>query len=146
VTKATESNHLTQNTQKDEIMEIVSVLTEKLGITEDQAKAGSGAILKMAKQKLGKDDFNKIAEVIPGMDELLAAAPEGGGLGRMIGSLASSLGVGGGKLGSLAGLADNFKKLGLDADMVGKFVPIILSFVQSKGGDAIKNLLAGVMK
>ena len=30
--------------------------------------------------------------------------------------------------------------------MVGKFLPVILSFVQSKGGDQVKNLLAGALK
>jgi hypothetical protein len=30
--------------------------------------------------------------------------------------------------------------------MIGKFIPVILSLVQSKGGDAVKNLLAGALK
>jgi len=64
----------------------------------------------------------------------------------MIGGLASKLGGGAGKLGSLASLAGGFKGLGLDSGMVGKFIPIILTFVQSKGGDSIKSLLAGVLK
>jgi len=29
---------------------------------------------------------------------------------------------------------------------VGKFIPVLLSFVQSKGGDSVKNLLAGALK
>ena len=63
-----------------------------------------------------------------------------------LGGLASSLGGGAGKLGDLASLAGGFSKLGLDSDMVGKFIPVILSFVQAKGGDTIKNLLGGVLK
>ena len=127
-------------------MEILSMLTEQLGVTEDQAKGGAGAIFNLAKEKLGDADFGKVAEAVPGMEELLGAAPASGGLAGVVGGLASKLGGGAGKLGSLASLAGGFKNLGMDSGMVGKFIPIILSFVQSKGGDSIKNILAGVLK
>lgn len=127
-------------------MEIISVLTEQLGITEEQAKGGAGAIFSMAKEKLGDADFSGIAEVVPGMDDLLEAAPESGGLTGALGGLASKFGGGGEKLGALASLAGGFKGLGLDSGMVGKFIPIITSFVQSKGGDSIKGLLDGIME
>jgi hypothetical protein len=34
----------------------------------------------------------------------------------------------------------------MDGGMVGKFLPIILQFVQSKGGDSVKALLEKVLK
>ncbi|NIA19459.1 MAG: DUF2780 domain-containing protein [Xanthomonadaceae bacterium] len=126
-------------------MEILNLLTEQLGINTEQAKGGSGAIFSLVKEKLGDGDFGKIAEVVPGMDDLLASAPQsggGGGLGGMAAGLASKLGGGVGGLGSLVGA---FKSLDLDSGMVGKFVPVILSYVQSKGGDSIKSLLEGVL-
>jgi hypothetical protein len=46
----------------------------------------------------------------------------------------------------LAGLAGGFSKLGLDSGMIGKFLPIILSFVQSKGGGGVKTILEKVLK
>jgi hypothetical protein len=49
------------------------------------------------------------------------------------------------KVGGIAGLAGGFSKLGLDAGMVTKFVPVILSFVQSKGGDGVKSILKKVL-
>ena len=76
---------------------------------------------------------------------MLAAAPAGGGLAGAIGGLTSMLGGGAEKLGGLASLAGSFKELGLDMDMVTKFVPIILSFVKSQGGDSLKNMLAEVL-
>jgi hypothetical protein len=51
-----------------------------------------------------------------------------------------------GGAGGLTSLAGGFSKLGLDAGMIGKFVPIILSFVQSKGGNAVKGILEKVLK
>jgi hypothetical protein len=128
-------------------MEILNTLVEQLGVTEDQAKGGAGAIFNLVKEKLGDENFSKIGDVVPGMNDLLAAAPEkSGGLAGVIGGLTSKLGGGAGKLGGLASLAGVFEDLGLDAGMVGKFIPIILSFVQSKGGDSVKNLLEGALK
>ncbi len=125
-------------------MEILSLLTEQLGISAEQARGGAGAIFKLAREKLGDADFGAVAEAVPGMDELLAAAPAagGGGLGGMMAGLAANLGGGAGDLGSLVGAFQNLK---LDPGMVGKFVPIILSYVQSQGGDAVRGLLAKIL-
>ena len=127
-------------------MELIQQLTSSLGIGEEQAKGGAGLIFNLAKEKLGSGDFGQIAEAVPGMDSLLNAAPkeDGGGIGGMLGGIASA--VGGGELGSIAGLIGGFDKLGLDADMVQKFLPVVLDFVGSKGGDTVKNLLSGVLK
>ena len=48
--------------------------------------------------------------------------------------------------GGLASLTGGFKSLGLDSGMVSKFVPIILQFVQSKGGNDVKALLGKALK
>lgn len=122
------------------------MLTQKLGISDEQAKGGSGLLFKLAKEKLGADDFCKVASAVPGISNLLSAAPKSDGLTDAIGGLASSLGGGAGNLGNLASLAGGFKKLDLDSGMVGQFIPIILSFVQAKGGDTVMALLKIAMK
>lgn len=127
-------------------MELLSQLVQNLGVKEEQAKGGSGLLFKMAKEKLGGGDFSKIAEAVPGVDDLINTAPESGGAASALGGLGSALGGGAGKLGDLASLAGGFSKLGLDSGMVGKFIPVVLSFVGSKGGDTVKNLLSGVLK
>ena len=127
-------------------MELVDLLTQNLGVSEDQAKGGAGAIFSMVKDKLGAEDFGKISSAVPGVGDLLEAAPKSVGVGGAIGGLTSALGGGAEKMGGLASLAGSFKGLGLDSGMVGKFIPTILSFVQSKGGDTLKNLLEGILK
>jgi len=127
------------------MMELLQQLTQNLGVNEDQAKGGAGLLFKLAKDKLGSGDFSKVTEALPGVDALVKSAPGGGGLGSAIGSITSALG-GGGKLAGLANLAGGFSKLNMDSGMIGKFLPIILSFAQSKGGDMVKNLLAGALK
>jgi hypothetical protein len=70
----------------------------------------------------------------------------GGVLGAVGGLLDGKSGGALGALGNVASLAGGFKQLGLDTDMIGKFVPIVLGFVQSKGGDGLKSLLQGALK
>lgn len=119
-------------------MELVDQLTKNLGVSEAQAQGGAGLLFKVAKEKLSEGDFGKVAAAVPGVDSLVGAAPNGG----MLGGLGEVFGGAGG----LASLAGGFSKLGLDSGMIGKFVPIILSFVQSKGGDAVKGILEKVLK
>lgn len=128
-------------------MELLELLTQNLGVSQEQAQGGAGLLFKLAKDKLNDADFKKVATAVPGVDELLKAAPSsGGGLMGALGMIASTFGGSAGKLGGLASLASGFSKLDLDSSMVGKFIPVILSFVQSKGGDSVKNLLEGVLK
>ena len=134
------------------MMELVQMLTNNLGVNEDQAKGGAGMLFNMAKEKLGAGDFQQIADKIPGIGDLMSAAPatdgdgdSGGGVMGMLGGIASSLGGSAVGLGSLAALAGGFSKLGLDTDMIGKFVPTVLEYVQSQGGDGVKGLLEKVI-
>ncbi len=127
-------------------MELIGLLTKNLGVQENQAKGGAGLIFQMAKQKLGGEDFSTVSQAVPGMDDLLGAAPKSGGLGGALGGFASRLGGDAAKLGALGSLAGGFSKLGLDSGMISKFVPIILSFVQSKGGSTVKGLLEKVLR
>ena len=127
-------------------MELIQMLTSQLGISDEQASGGAGLIFKMAKEKLGTDDFNQISDVIPETENLISSAPKAGGFGSALGGLASSLSGGAGQLGNLAALAGGFKKLNLDPGLISKFIPIVMSFVQSKGGDSIKGILEKVIK
>ena len=127
-------------------MELVQQLVQGLNIKEEQAKGGAGLIFKMAQEKLEDGEFAKVASAVPGVTSLIGAAPQGGaGLAGAIGGLAGAMG-GGGRVANIAALAGGFGQLGLNPGMATQFVPIILSFVQNKGGDGVKNILAGVLK
>ena len=118
--------------------ELVKLLMSQLSIQEGQAKGGAGLIFKLAKEKLG-GDFSKLSGFIPGIQELIASAPAGGGAGKLLGGLLGKLGGGkAGSLGDLASLAEVFSKLGLNQEMVAKFIPVITEFLKGKGGaDAV---------
>jgi hypothetical protein len=130
---------------------LISLLTSRLGVTNAQAEGGSGALLGHAKQKLSADDFSKVTDAMPETESLIEAAPKAekaGGLAEKLGGASSLLG-GGEKTSSLAGmagLANSFSSLGLSSDMVGKFVPIILEYAKSKGGDSVSSILKGALQ
>ncbi len=123
--------------------DLVSTLVKKLGISKKQATGGSGALFNMAKNSMKKEDFSKVADAVPSMDALLNAAPSFAKIPG-VGKIASVVEGGAGKAIGLASLADQFSKLKMDKEMIGKFVPIILSKVESKGGAQIADILKGV--
>ena len=109
---------------------------------ESQATGGAGLLFRLAKEKLGDADFFQISRHVPGVNGLIESAPESIGVADALGGFASALGgSGASELWDLANLAGGFSKLGLDSGMIGKFIPVILSFVESKGGGAVKGLL-----
>ena len=128
-------------------MDLVTTLVDTLGITKDQAKGGSGALFQNAKDNLSTDDFQKVSDTVPDMNKYLAAAPDvktKSGLGGTLGSSLSSLGGGSAKAGSMVDLTSAFSKLGMDSDTLSKFIPVVLDFVQSEGGQSAVRLLQGL--
>ena len=154
-------------------MELIDSLVKELGVNQQQAEGGTGAIFKLAQQQLSGGDFAKFTGAIPELGKFMQTAPEaedkggggllgalgglgdgggkpaagGGGLLDIAGKLASAAGGDSqlGQLGKLAQLAGVFEKLGIDPAMVMKFLPIILAFVQKKGGNSLGDLLQGAL-
>lgn len=116
------------------MLELIQQLVAGIGINQQQAEGGVGLLMGLVKDKLSAGDFAQIAEAVPGVAGLIDKAPQAasGGLGSLLGGVVSALG--GAELGNLASLASGFSKLDLDAGTAGKFIPILLSFLQSQGG------------
>src|SRR5215203_4405431 len=92
--------------------ELVGMLTKELSITPEQAIGGSGALFGLAKSKLTPEDFTKVADVVPGMDGLLKAAPAPKPKKESTDMLSSVGSMLPGKAGALASVAGSFKELG----------------------------------
>ena len=122
-------------------MELVALLVKNLGTNEVQAKCGAGLLLKKAKEALEPADFAKISAVAPEVDSLINDAPSSDTVTGEFEKMLSIFGRKVGSIGSVANLRAGFWKLGMEAGMIEKFTPIILAYVQSKGGDSAKNLL-----
>jgi hypothetical protein len=122
-------------------VELIQQLVSQLGVQEGQAKGGAGLLFKQAKERLGSDEFSQLVQKVPGAESLINDAPQSGGIMGAVGSLASKFGGKGSELGNMASLAGGFSKLGLDRGMISKFIPIVLSYVQGKGGNEAMQLL-----
>jgi hypothetical protein len=121
---------------------LVHQLTSELGVTQRQALGGAGAIFSVAKQNLQPSEFGQISSAVPNMDSYLEAAPRPKTLGGMFGALGGQAG----KVGKTASLVSSFSQLGLSADMVGKFTPVVLQYVQAQGGSSAMTLLQGAIQ
>ena len=124
-------------------MGLVDLLSSQLGVTKSQAEGGAGSIFQLAKQNLSVKDFSSVAKAVPGIDQMLGAAPKVEGSSSSLGKISSMMGNN--KLGRMAGLTSSFEKLGMSGDMVSKFTPIILDYVKNKGGEHVMNLLKGAL-
>ena len=118
---------------------LIGSLVDTLGVSKEQATGGAGAVFKEGKNNMSSGDYSQLLNAVPGIDSLISAAPQAGGLGGKASSLL------GGSAGSMTGLADSFNKLGLSPDMVNQFVPIVLDFVQSEGGQQTMTLLKNAL-
>jgi len=132
-------------------MDLVNMLTSQLGVTEPQATGGAGALFGMAKGALSETDYGQVAGAIPGIEGLINTAPavsestsdvsgKIGGLAGGLGSITKAVD----SANTFAAVNDQFKQLGLDAGMVSQFIPVLLSFADSAGGESVMNILKSV--
>jgi len=123
---------------------IVQLLTNQLGISPNQAAGGAGSIFRTARENMTPQAFETVSQSVPGMDDLLAAAPALPATG-LPGGVSSMLGGGSNQLGSAAALASAFQQLNLSPDMIGQFIPIITNSLESTGGSAAAGLLRSAL-
>jgi hypothetical protein len=124
---------------------LVSLLISELGVTEKQAEGGAGSIFNVAKQSLSDDDFSSIAKVVPGIEKMMAAAPEEEESSGLMGTISSLFGSQSDKVGKISKLKSSFEELGLSGEMVGKFMPIVLGYVKEKGGEKLMSTLENAL-
>lgn len=127
-------------------MDLITQLTQNLGVTQNQAQEGTGMIMKMAKDNLPAGEFGQIVDCVPNVENLIKMAPEVSGTEKALGNIAQSSVPGVGGATNLGSLTNGFSKIGLDSSMVQRFVPIVLSFVQSKGGETTRNILEKLLR
>lgn len=148
-TSAIAGNAISANTPgASQMPALAGMLVQQLGISPLQAMGGAGSIFSVAQRLMNPTSFGLVSNAVPGMSDLLAAAPALGGslpgAGGLLGNAASALGSGS-NLGQLALLANSFQSLGLSGNMVNQFIPIILQYVQSQGGASTMGLLQSAL-
>lgn len=124
--------------------DLISALVKELKIDDKQATGGAAILFKAARDKMGTADFSKLLAKAKGVDELIAKAPESGGLGKLFGGFASA--VGGGNAAILASILSGFGKLGLNQQHAQAFVPVILGFLRNQIGPAAADKLEKALR
>jgi hypothetical protein len=118
------------------MQDLLAELSQKLKISESQARGGAAILFKAAKDKLGSAEFQRMLGSVSGVDTLIQQAPRSGG--GLLGGLAS---LAGGNAALLATIVSGFSSLKLSADQAQKFVPIILDNLRTKvGADTVDKL------
>ena len=125
-----------------ETSKLIGQLVDLLGVSQPQAEGGAGAVFKQAKSNMSAGDYTQLQSALPGIDSLIKAAPESGGLA---GKASSMLGGASTSAQGLSALTGSFSKLGLAPDMVDKYVNIIMEYTQSEGGQQAMTLLKSAL-
>lgn len=125
--------------------ELIANIVAKLNITPDQAKAGLGMVLRFAQTELGPK-FDAVKSYLPGADELIAAAPQAGGMGAMLGGLGGMFGGEASKLGGLASLLGSAEKVDLSKEHLLQIGQQAADMVKSQGGAEAADMLKGLIK
>lgn len=125
---------------------LVSALTSQLGVTQDQASGGIGALLGSAKSNMGDDKYSNLLSMAPSLTGLATDTGDASSSSGLLGAASSMLGGAGGSMDQAAQLMETFTGLGLDSDMLGKFTQIALDYVKGEGGVQAMELLQGALQ
>jgi hypothetical protein len=120
---------------------LVQTLSSQLNVTPDQAAGGAGAIFNYAKGALPSNEYARVEGAVPESAELVKKAPAT----DTTSAAAGALGKAGGTATGVEGLGSSFQKLGLSSDMVSKFVPVVVDYVDKKGGSEVGGILKKVL-
>ncbi len=121
---------------------LTNVLVSQLGVTQQQALGGAGAIFQAAKAKMAPQAFASLSQSIPAMSQMLAAAPQ---VSQPLSEATSMMGSVGSTLNTMTSLASSFQQLNLSPNMVNQFIPVVVDYVKNTSGQMTANLLQSAL-
>lgn len=129
-------------------MELLSELTSKLGVNEDQAKGLAGGVLGMiqggVEKQVGAEEAQQLSDSVPELEDWKAHVPESDeGQGGLMG-LASGV-LGGDAAGGLGALTALAGKFNLDGGGVQALIPIVTNFLRSRLDDSLLSKVLGAV-
>lgn len=134
----------TNTTSSFGVEQLVGVLSAQLGVSETQAEGGLASILEYVKGNLSQDKFSQLADSLPGVKDILSSAPEvtaESGDGSSMSALLNKAAEYSDSLKSVNQLKQQFDALGLDPEMISKYVTQINDYLDSEEGKQAKQLL-----
>lgn len=95
--------------------DLLSSLTDQLGISSEQAAGGTSALVALAANQLSDDDSSLLSGIIP---------TDGGGLTSQLVN----------QVTNMESVKAIFGKLGMDPALVSQFAPVLIDYVGANGG------------
>jgi hypothetical protein len=135
-----------ESTSTLSVTDMVSSVSDSLGITTEQATGSLGSIFDYAKDNISADQLTTLSDSLPGLDTLLDAVPEVSSddsetSTSSLGGLMSTAAKYSDSLSSIAALQSQFEALGLDADMITQVIQSAYTYLDSEQGEEVKALL-----
>lgn len=122
---------------------LVGMLTSGLGVNNEQASGGMGAIFNYVKNNVSNDQFSQLAKSLPGVEGLVNQMPD-------ISKLGTSEGLGGlldkaseysDSLKSINDVKRQFEALGLKPEMITNFIASAQKYLDTEEGQQAKQVL-----
>lgn len=110
---------------------LLNDLTQQLGVSEQQAIGGTGALLGLALNTLKDADSAQLQKAMPDMQQL-AGNSSLGELGGALGGLGGAAALLGG-ISDLQDVDQIFAVLGMDQSMIGRFAGVIMDYFGQQG-------------
>ncbi len=127
--------------------ELTNLLVQRLGVTQQQAMGGAGALLQVAKTRMNPEAFANLSQQIPDIPQLLAAVPAlkpQSGLGGLAGKLAGLSGDS--SISTALTAVSIFQQLGMKPEQMQKFVPVVVDYVRGDTNAVMADGLNAALK
>lgn len=121
---------------------LTGMVTEQLGVSQQQAQGGLGTLFGIAQSTLGGSEFSELSQYVPEMDTLLQAAPAISEEAQGISSLLGQAGKYGDALKSGSQAYSQFKTLGIDVTQIPQYIEITNQFLKEQGGTDVATLFS----
>ena len=60
-------------------MELIQMLVQQLGVSDEQASGGAGLLFKLAQEKLSSGEFAQVKDTVPGIENMMSRHPKRAG-------------------------------------------------------------------
>lgn len=122
-------------------MNLIDQLMDQLEVSRQQAEGGVGLLLGLAQQRLDSGDFQRVADSIPAISDLIGKAPRTVEAETKRATVLWRRLFGG--WGRLSCLRPGCERLGIDRETVLKFIAVIGGYFREQAGEEVELLLLG---
>ncbi|MGR8932600.1 MAG: DUF2780 domain-containing protein [Gammaproteobacteria bacterium] len=122
--------------------ELIGMLVDRLGVDQKQAWGGVGAVLALVQQRTSPEDFMQLRSSIPDVDRFLASVPSPQTSSFKLGTERYETAD---SNSAFLSLANSFRDLGLGTEMIDRFVPIVIRYLQDRNELASMSVLQNAL-